>query len=152
MVRLAGIQLSCSEEKERNLEKAVTAKDQRITDIYLKAGAKITFDSSGCLNEVLLSSDQTVQGVCYPGIFFKAGTIVHLGKYGLIKFAKLSADQILNGIPCKGETMVYFFENGRIQSATLSESVTLAGLNDKEYSFKAGTEVRFYKDGKVFGA
>jgi hypothetical protein len=86
----------------------------------------------------MLKTAQLSIDLTIQGIKCKGGTIVRFHENSILSEATLSDDQEIRGIKCKAGTIVGFHINNRLSGATLSEDQKIRGLK-----LLSGTMVRF---------
>lgn len=133
-------------------------KDASVYGQALPAGTVLHFGEGNRLRHFWLPKDTVLQGHLVKGQDDGAGSRLHPN--GKLLAIWLVQDEVIDGVPCTSsgnilrmgfgvlrlgtQRMVWFYDNGRLQQAMLSEDVTLQG-----HSLKKGEVVSLDLDGKV---
>jgi hypothetical protein len=133
-------------------------KDSNVYGQALPAGTALHFGERDRLRHFWLPRDTVLQGHLVKGQDDGAGSRLHPN--GKLLAIWLAQDEVIDGIPCTSsgnvlrmgfgvirlgtQRMAWFYDNGRLQQAMLSQDVTLQG-----HGFKSGEVISLDPDGKV---
>lgn len=133
-------------------------KDGTVYGQALPAGTVLHFGEGDRLRHFWLPKDTVLQGHLVRGQDDGAGSRLHPN--GKLLAIWLAQDEVIDGVPCTSsanvlrmgfgvirlgtQRMAWFYDNGRLRQAMLSQDVTLQG-ND----FKKGEVISLDLDGKV---
>ena len=133
-------------------------KDGTVYGQALPAGTALHFGDGDRLRHFWLPRDTVLQGHLVKGQDDGAGSRLHPN--GKLLAIWLAQDEVIDGVPCTSsgnvlrmgfgvirlgtQRMAWFYNNGRLQQAMLSQDVTLQG-----HSFKKGDVISLGLDGKV---
>ena len=132
--------------------------DSTVYGQALPAGTVLHFGEGVRLRHFWLPRDMVLQGHLVKGQDDGAGARLHPN--GKLLAIWLVQDEVIDGVPCTSsgnvlrmgfgvislgtQRMAWFYDNGHLQQAMLSQNVTLQG-----HSFKRGDVVSLSLDGKV---
>ena len=156
---------------EGTLREATLSHDAEIQGVPCSGGRSAVFYASGHLKLAMLSKPVVLDGVpCstdqnvffhengqlmnaelgaaheFAGAVLPAGTRVTMNETGrLVEYShELSADQLIDGIPCGSPFWVWRYPSGRLSKAVLSAPVKIDGQD-----YQRGTELCFSERGNV---